>query len=563
MNQYFLARVIKEISPVIVGRRLSKISAAGNQLALDFGLSAKRLLLVSFDASAPAIYLSSKTRHSQNVVTPFLLHAKKELVGKRLASLGLSPKDRVITCEFPADGADSIWRLVLALTGRTSNAYLIADNDIVTADLTGRGCRAGETLTILPIESALAPQPDHSLTADVMATSYLSGGYGFDPQLKAEFLARCEQTDPLSALRSLRFDLEEAETLPIVYSAIPLERIGAVPVKAQSDLLLSHFEMSQASTMYRSQFPSLSEAAAAYYAARSKALGFQSKLEALKRRLKSEIKNRHRTASAIDSDILRLGNPEDFKQYGDLLLANIATGTIEGSMARLKDYFAAGEPEITLEIGTCGSFQAAAASYYRRYQKAKRGIELLEPRRRALIKQVGALTALLETLEADPSLVTIGRVTEQADHLLGKTPRQVFSAPADKKLRDKSLQKVGRRFISSDGYEIVIGRNDKENDSITFRLAGSHELWLHAADYPGSHVVVRSPRGTELPQRTILEAAELAAFFSQAKNESKAAVHYTLRKFVSKPPRAAPGLVRLSSFKTLMVTPKCSVQKKN
>jgi len=81
-------------------------------------------------------------------------------------------------------------------------------------------------------------------------------------------------------------------------------------------------------------------------------------------------------------------------------------------------------------------------------------------------------------------------------------------------------------------------------------------MWLHAADYPGSHVVVRNPSRREIPQRTLLEAAQLAAFYSDAGRQPKAAVHYTQKKFVNKPRGAAPGLVSLASFKTILVEPK-------
>ena len=91
---------------------------------------------------------------------------------------------------------------------------------------------------------------------------------------------------------------------------------------------------------------------------------------------------------------------------------------------------------------------------------------------------------------------------------------------------------------------------------MTFRLARPHDLWLHAADYPGSHVVVRNPQRAEIPHRTVVEAAQLAAHYSQAKRDAKVAVNYTQRKFVAKPKGAAPGLVRISSFKTLLVAPR-------
>ena len=114
-----------------------------------------------------------------------------------------------------------------------------------------------------------------------------------------------------------------------------------------------------------------------------------------------------------------------------------------------------------------------------------------------------------------------------------------------------------RRYRSSDGYEILVGRAARDNDRLTFRLARSSDTWMHAADYPGSHVVVRArSRDEQIPHRTIVEAARLAAHFSQAGKDSRVAVNYTQRKFVSKPRGAAPGLVYLSSFRTLMVEPR-------
>jgi predicted ribosome quality control (RQC) complex YloA/Tae2 family protein len=89
-------------------------------------------------------------------------------------------------------------------------------------------------------------------------------------------------------------------------------------------------------------------------------------------------------------------------------------------------------------------------------------------------------------------------------------------------------------------------------------VAKSSDLWLHAADYPGSHVIVKNPGRGEIPQNTLLEAAQYAAFFSRAKEQPKVAVHYTQKKFVNKPKGASAGLVSLSSFKTILVEPKIS-----
>ena len=112
-----------------------------------------------------------------------------------------------------------------------------------------------------------------------------------------------------------------------------------------------------------------------------------------------------------------------------------------------------------------------------------------------------------------------------------------------------------RHYRSSDGYEVIVGRAARDNDTLTFRVARPNDLWLHAGDYPGSHVVVRNSSRKDIPHRTIIEAAQLAAKFSQAGEDSKVTVHYTHRKFLSKPKGAAPGLVRMSTFRSITVAP--------
>jgi predicted ribosome quality control (RQC) complex YloA/Tae2 family protein len=201
--------------------------------------------------------------------------------------------------------------------------------------------------------------------------------------------------------------------------------------------------------------------------------------------------------------------------------------------------------------------QEAASDYFARYQKARRALEAIATREKDVSRNLDPLKRLLLQLEREPTRSCTDEVRKAADQLLGRPAR----ALRESRKRDHKSETFGRRFRSSDGYEIVVGRNDNENDALTFRVARPHDLWLHAGDYPGSHAVVRNPTREPVPHRTITEAAELAAFYSQARREGKAAVHYTQKKFVSKPPRSKPGLVRLSSFKTILVEPRCTPER--
>jgi predicted ribosome quality control (RQC) complex YloA/Tae2 family protein len=120
-----------------------------------------------------------------------------------------------------------------------------------------------------------------------------------------------------------------------------------------------------------------------------------------------------------------------------------------------------------------------------------------------------------------------------------------------------------RRFVSSDGLPILVGRDTRGNDYLTLHLAKSQDLWLHVQEFPGSHVVIRAPnRSGNIPRRTLIQAAQLAAYYSQARSHGKVAVDYTLRKYVHKPKKVKPGLVTISQEKTIVVSPDKSLIQK-
>jgi predicted ribosome quality control (RQC) complex YloA/Tae2 family protein len=106
-----------------------------------------------------------------------------------------------------------------------------------------------------------------------------------------------------------------------------------------------------------------------------------------------------------------------------------------------------------------------------------------------------------------------------------------------------------------------VGRTARDNDHLTFKMAKPNDLWMHTGDYSGSHVVVRNATRKDVPHRTIIEAAQLAAHFSRARKDPKVDVHYTQRKFVSKPKGAVPGLVRMTRFKNITVEPKEGIER--
>ena len=303
------------------------------------------------------------------------------------------------------------------------------------------------------------------------------------------------------------------------------------------------------SQVEKGTFTSFSAAADDYYLQRETAATFAARSKALLGKVKRELAQAKKLQNNLRSDLVAHGDAEQHKRFGDLLLANIANATREGNKVKLKDYYSEGAPEIEIEADENATLQDEAARYFARYTKAKRATDEINARRTQLEQSITQLEKRKAELER---IIQAGDENALAlfEGAPGKQPtRKAKRRPADK------IPGI-RRYLSSDGYEILVGRAAHTNDQLTFRVARPHDLWLHSADYPGSHVVIRNHTRSEIPHRTIIEAAQIAAKFSQAGDDSKVAIHYTQRKFLSKPKGAAPGLVRMSSFKTINVEPK-------
>ena len=301
-------------------------------------------------------------------------------------------------------------------------------------------------------------------------------------------------------------------------------------------------------------FPSLSAAADHYYATLEKDEQFKSRVDAHRDRLRRQLSQKQRLKENLAKDLLAHGDAEQHKQMGDMLLANLATAERTGKKVELKNYYAEGEPTIELEIDENISLQELANRYFARYTKAKRAKHEISQRLESLDNEVRELNERMASLEIAAS--------ERDETALNRLEPQGMQARAVRAKKDRTEKVAGvRRYRSTDGYEILVGRAAHTNDQLTFKVAKAHDLWLHAADYPGSHVIVRNSSRSEIPQRTIYEAAALAAKFSQAGNDAKVNVNYTQRKFLSKPKGAAPGLVRMSSFRTISVAPGETVER--
>jgi predicted ribosome quality control (RQC) complex YloA/Tae2 family protein len=284
-------------------------------------------------------------------------------------------------------------------------------------------------------------------------------------------------------------------------------------------------------------------------------VNFQSLAKSAYAKLRHEISKREKLLQKLNGDLVGHGDAEKWKRFGDLLLANASSARRDGETVFVIDYFDDDAPEMSIVVDENDSLTEAAEKFFKRYTKARNASLEIEKRKATIEKELLRFNALLQELDA----AIEARDEDRINEIAGNKKETVMRGP---KKRPEVLTGT-RSFISSDGFEILVGKKAKDNDFLTFRIAKSLDTWLHAADYPGSHVVIRNPNRKEIPHRTLVEAAQLAAFYSQGKSQPKAAVHYTQKKFVNKPKGSAAGLVSLASFKTVLVEPKIGEVKKS
>ena len=473
MHDELIRRVVEELRDSLTGRFLGKIyQLTPLSFAFDFGLRGSflpRFLLASVEPASPRLYLIERRARDLQKASIQLAHfgqlLRARTNGAALVSVEKDPRDRIVKLTFRFD--DQFLKLIVQLTGRASNLFLLDHTDRILAVLRGPGGQ-------LPGDTYSPPQA---------------------PEFR--------------------------DTPSVSISGSP---------SAYAD---------------------------AHFAEIDNARSFDSRAAALRSRLRTSLLRQRKLKDHLQKDLAGHGDPDEHKKAGDLLLANVATATRNGNKVVLTDYYSDGAPPIELEIDENTSLQDEAARRFRLYTKAKRAREEIAVRLLGVDREIAQLESRNQELDHIVQRRDIAALESFDKAAAPPAPKTPKGKPAS---TTKSIPGV-RRYLSTDGYEILVGRTSRDNDTLTFRLAHPNDLWMHAGDYPGSHVVVRNPTRKEIPHRTIIEAAQLAGRFSQASEDTKVVIHYTERKFLSKPKGAAPGLVRLSRFRSITVEPKEAVSR--
>ncbi|MBI2162739.1 MAG: NFACT family protein [candidate division NC10 bacterium] len=602
MDALTLLAVIQDLTRALTGASVRGVQPAGaHGLWIEFTTPAgEESLLVSAGDEFPRLSRAAGRPARAATLSALAQVARRVLPGASLQAVTHHGLDRVVSLEFgyPLPAGEAGCLLIAELFGRHPNLILV---DRMTGQVleAARHDPAANGRSVEPEQPYRAPlasaRPDPRLLGTVEAigavlapplAAGLSPGVALRQSLAGltdawakEVVARAPAPGGASELaRALLGLIHEIETGPWTPHLL-LDSAGR-PVAA-SPVRLRHVPEAQ-----QQPCPSLGEMLkrlASHLTRQQDVTRHQTMLRQLLRRLEVRLRSRR---AKLAAESLEFGRADLSRRMGEVLMAHQDAVPRGATEVTLQDYAAGPGSTITIPLDPALSPAANAERFFKAARRGRRGTIRVEARLAETEAELGKVHAWAERV-ADASsletLETIQKEIEVARRLLAPQDRAMLAgrsapgrgrskqAPADhrpprKPGRPGRTGETGlepRRFVSSDGLPILVGRNTRGNDYLTQHLAKSQDLWLHVQGHPGSHVVVRVPnRSNGVPRRTLIQAAQLAAYYSQARDHGKVAVDYTLRKYVRKPRKAKPGLVTISQEKTIIVTPDKSLVQK-
>lgn len=563
--------VVGELSEKLVGGRIEKVfQPEADELLINIRARNQSLrLLLSASANYPRIHLTDTVKENPAAPPTFCMLLRKHLAGGRILGFEFNDYERIIgiTVEAANELGDiSEKKLVIEIMGRHSNIILLnSENRIidsvkhVDSDISRvREVMPARPYTLPPAQDKLSPEKLDLGTLFEKASEspaatekfLLENIKGFSPLICRELCHRAglDAKRPAAALSPAERDnlkevlagmvrtISEGSFRPcIAYEDENLTR----PVDFHC-LKLGQYRHAR-------EIPSISRVLDEFYSSKDRQDRLKHKRSDLTKVLNNAIERCNKKL-AIQQDALRdVADRERLKLYGELITANIYR--IPGNMKSvgLENYYSEQGDIVEISLDENLSPQDNAQRYFKKYAKAKSTYTFTTRQLEDSRRELDYLESVLQLLENCVTLQEIDEVrqelSEQGYMVLKKKPgakKQALSEPL--------------RFKSSDGLDIFVGKNNRQNDQLTLKQASSNDVWLHTKNIPGSHVIIRKSAG-EIPENTLKEAAMLAAWHSKARMSSNVPVDFTPVRNVSKPSGAKPGMVIYVNYRTISVTP--------
>ena len=546
MDILTLDAVVRELKPLLSGAAVGKIHQPGaDDLVLRLWNGRENLrLLISASARAARFHLTAETPPNPQAPPRFCQLLRSRL--RRLLAIDRVPGERIVRLLFSGEG-ESRWTLVAELLGSQANLLLLDDDGRIVDSLkrqteTRRPALPGTLYAPPPARERVDlfadlpnPPPDRSFI------DWLKQAVTPMTELLAADLAAAVACggDPRMVMGNFRALWLAENFSPAI--------VGWQGRSWLTPLLPAYLELESVRP-----FATVSEAAEAFYRAGAREVVFGGGRDELGRTLGKARDRLRRRLEQIEAETARMGDYQCQRQWGELLLGNLARLRRGMTEITVDDWYADPPMPMTIPLDPALTPKENAELCFKCHRKGKRGLEHAERRR-------------LETLEELDWLEGVALALEEADTPAELDPlREELAAagllkgvrPAAKRPASSGAEVGIRQALSPSGLSIFWGLNNRANDRVSKSLTAADDLWFHAHRLPGCHLVLKRNGRREIPEADIAFAASLAAGYSRGRHDLKVEVMLTPGKQVRKPKGARPGLVLAEPERTLMVAPR-------
>ncbi|WP_206812901.1 Rqc2 family fibronectin-binding protein [Paradesulfitobacterium ferrireducens] len=581
--------LVRELAPQLIGTRVDKIHQPEKEevhLLLRGQGSSYRLLL---NASATAARFHITTVNKKNPVTPpmFCMILRKHLEGAKIIAVEQEGLERLITFVFQnynERGDLATYHLHLEIMGKHSNLILVERVNIIDglkryshALSRYREVLPGRPYLTPPSQGKLEPTSDEDTWRAALygednredesenLSSKLTGILlkrlaGVSPELARELVLQAGLVEDTRLEQCGDIDLsrlfQSYRRLACPQPESPIEPCLYYMTKQASAFTFLPFQQYQ--SLSRESFASLNACISRFYDLKSSGNTLEAKRGSLKKVVQEHQAHLSKKLNIYEETLAEARSSLAYQKWGELLTANLYRIQPGASETTVEDYYEANLPQLTIPLDPQLTPNENAQRYYRLYNKAKATLNKTEPLKESALAELRYLESLLVSLEQAASLPELEEIhTELAEQ--GYVAAK--SGPGQRNKKSGKLpDPVPRSYYSSTERQILVGRNNKQNEWLTLKKAKPTDLWLHVKEIPGSHVIVPLADGEEFPDdATLEEAAALAIYFSQARGSSQVPVDYTHVKNIKKPKEGKPGMVIYDKNWTLYLTPKTEV----
>ena len=581
------ACLCKELSDRLTGARIYKIAQTDrDELVLTLKPSAERgggqcRLYLSADASLPLAYFTTKQRQAPLQAPAFCMLLRKHLQNGRIHSVTQPGLERIL--RFTVEHLDEMGdlcrhTLVIELMGKHSNIIFLDDREQIVDSIKHISAMVSSVREVLPGRPYFVPdtrgkrdpltESEESFdalfrTQQVAPARLLMSTYtGISTQMAEELCQRAHLSNDRSAssmtpqdreflwreFYTLMQDVSEGHFAPGIYykkeengrRGAPVE-YSAVSMRIYSDFP-EHFE--------EVRFSSMSELLETFYAQKNEVTRIRQKSVDLRRIVQTILERDVHKYDLQRKQIRDTEKRDKYRLYGELLNA-YAYSVPAGAKSCEVDNYYTGE-KIRIPLDPTLTPTQNAKKYFDRYTKLKRTHEALTKLTAEVKAEIDHLESIRTSLDLATNEGDLAQIRQELEdsglvrrHTGGGKKKPGFDKSGSKKGRARTPVSKPLHYVSSDGYDIYVGKNNTQNDQLTFHFAEPNDIWMHANDMPGSHVILRSGGRTmeEIPDRAFEEAASLAAWYSAGREQGKVEIDYLLRRNVKKPGGSKPGFV--------------------